>query len=142
MKFLTKQTSLFIFVLFAMSFIFLQTVKVSQICTDNGVRNWTCTEYLGVLKSLLLYVAILILPLFITLPLSPSVFEAWKKFAIWAVPGFFVIVTALSLVEPGGGIGGMVEQRMLATAIIGLYLAYAVASIAIIGTSWWKSRKQ
>ncbi len=141
MKFLTKKSSLFVFVLFATSFIFLQTVKVSQICTENGVRDWACTEYLGIFKTLLLYTTVLLLPLFIVLPLNSSVFEAWKKFAVWAVPSVLVIVTALSFVEPGGSIGGMVEQRMLATAIIGLYAAYAIVSVSIIGTAWQKSRK-
>lgn len=141
MKFLTKKTSLLFFVLFALSFIFLQTVKVSQICTENGVRDWTCTEYLGIFKALLLYASVLILPLFITLPLKSSVFEAWKKFAVWAVPSVIFVVTAISFVETGGGIGGMVEQRMLAAAIIGLYVAYTIASVVIISVAWSKSRK-
>lgn len=142
MKFFTKKNYLILFSLFTVSLFFLQTVGVSQICTGDGVRNWTCTEYLGVFKTLLLYGVALLSPIVVLLLFNSKVFEAWKKFAIWAVPVILVMVTALSSVETGGGIGGMVEQRMLAAAIIGLYAGYMIASVAIIGTSWWKSREQ
>jgi hypothetical protein len=140
MKFLTKKSILGTFILAVSMFII--AVVLQETCSMETKsfckQNWSHLAAVGRFSSATL---LLLAPHLLTLPLNGLVFDAWKKFAVWAVPSVLVIVTALSFVEPGGSIGGMVEQRMLATAIIGLYAAYAIVSVSIIGTAWQKSRK-
>lgn len=141
MKFLTKKSILGTFMLAVSMFVIAAVLQETCSMETKSFckQNWSNLAVVGRISSLTF---LLLAPHLLTLPLDGLVFHAWKKFAIWAAPVVFTVVTALSFVETGGGIGGMVEQRMLATGIIGLYVVYVIASLAIIGTSWWKSRKQ
>lgn len=141
MSLLTKRNIVFVNILLVL--VLILAVFIQETCDLHSQtwcnKNWSLIGRIGGLAIML--IVLLLPPSFVVLPLNSNVFEAWKKFAVWAVPSVLAIVTALSFVEPGGSIGGMVEQRMLAAAIIGLYVAYTIASVAIISVAWSKSRK-
>ncbi|MEX2340935.1 MAG: hypothetical protein WD605_01295 [Candidatus Paceibacterota bacterium] len=142
MKFLTKWSLLSLLIVSAAGFLSLHILGVYELCTENGVRSWECTEYLGNIKTYLLFLALYLLPLIITLPFRPVVFEAWKKFAVWAVPILVIITIALASIETSSGIGGGVEQMMILYAIIGLYVLYLITSLIIIARTWLRNRSK
>ncbi len=83
---------------------------------------------------------ILIFPLsLLTLPLKPSVFEAWKKFAVWAVPVIMILVALIEAVGTGGGLPGQFHPGLIFYPLFGI--VYFTISFIVIGVSWWKSRK-
>lgn len=76
----------------------------------------------------------------ITFPFRPQVFEAWRNFALWAVPLFMVPILFLALLDtPGGfGIGGAMAGGFIALVLLVLYGIYFVTSLIIIAIAAYR----
>lgn len=115
---------------------------ISNLCEDFfSVFAWSCGSVVSSFFFLIIYILLpLLLPFLFTLPLKPSVFNAWKKFAVWVIPITFVATFALMFAPSGSGLGGFGGAFLLLLILI-LYGLYLLISLIIIAFAWWKSRK-
>ena len=74
----------------------------------------------------------------LTIPLALSVFEAWKRFAVWAVP---VLLAITALLVIGGEGNAFFSFGFGPFILLVLYALYFLISLIIIFRAWQKSRK-
>lgn len=84
-------------------------------------------------KVLSAYLAILLIPFFLTLFFAPSVFDAWRKFAVWAIPIVLILTFIISRMSDGGGVGvaGFHPGLLLLPVLYGLYFLVSIAIIIV-----------
>ncbi len=137
MKYITKKTTL---LLLALPIV----VVLSVIFVDYIYKLSSATiDVLSIIVLLAYWIISLFLPFLFTLPLKPTVFKAWRLFAIFAIPITTVIAWLLLLADlkTGGGGWGIVSLS-LTPFILGLiYLIYFIISLVIIIRAWRRSRR-
>lgn len=72
----------------------------------------------------------------LTLPLKTTIFEAWKRYAIWTIPTILLLVAWIEAVGSGSGLFHPGELFYPLFAII-----YGTSSLAIVFVGWRKTRK-
>lgn len=136
MQYITKKLTFALFLLTVITVMVMQHFTVSNLCTFNEILDRSCMHNLASLRDLLLYLGLILVPVVATLPLKQSIFEAWKRFAIWAGPvTAFLSAWVLNLPSGGGmGVGSAAGAFLtIALTILGLYY---VASLVIIVRAW------
>jgi hypothetical protein len=138
MKFLTpKNIALLVFAL-SVIVIFASQYSLRNICPPNVIGDF-CGDFFYILRSLGNILAYLLVPVLLMLPFSLTVFESWKKFALWAVPIMLVLTGLLVL----GGEGSSYFSFGFGPFILTLlYGAYFLASLIIIVLAILKERKK
>ena len=138
MKFLSKTVLSVLLLLVSASFVSLEAIGIYNLCLDITTGLSYCLEYLNLISISLLALSILFLPLLLTLPLKPSVFEAWKRFAKWSMPLILVLVAWMESGEGGSGMPGGYHPGYLFYPIF--VIIYFTKSFIIIFREWRKSR--
>src|SRR3990167_3788483 len=139
MNFLSKKIFFSVFIVSVGLHSFLQWYKVSRLCTVEGTQYYNCMDIAFDVKVLSAYLAILLIPFFLTLFLSSYVFGAWKKFAVWAIPVVLILTFIIGRMSDGGGVGvaGFHPGLILLPVLYGLYF---ITSFAIIIVSAIRER--
>lgn len=135
MNFLSKKIFFSTFVVSVGLYAFLQWYRISRLCTINGSYHLKCSDIFFYTKMLSAYLAILLLPFFLTLFFAPSVFGTWRKFAAWAIPIVLILTFTISRMSDGGGVGvaGFHPGLLLLPVLYGVYFITSFA--IIIGTA-------
>jgi len=138
MKFLSKKNG------FLLSLFFVGVVAclivIQETCDYDALgwcwKNWT---EIGLIGQIIFWPSILTFFFsLLTLPLTPAIFEAWKRFAVWAVPVMLVVTTLLIL----GGEGNAYFSFGLGPFILMiLYGLYVLISLTIIAWKYFATRK-
>ena len=144
MNFLSKKSLVFLSLVLVVLYALLQWYKISNLCTFNGAYHVTCGNILFDIKTLSLYASFALTPLFLTLPTSTHIFEAWKKFALWAVPIVLILTFLISRMSDGGGVGvvGFHPGLILLPVLYGLYFLVSFAIIIVTAVRERRKRKQ
>ena len=110
-------------------FSFSQWYAFDYICPRNVVGD-TCGDIFYNAKIFTSTVFYLLIPAVLTFPFRKSVFEAWRGFAVWAVPILFALFIASMFIDEGNSY----YSFGFTSFILGiLYVAYILASLIIIG---------
>lgn len=126
-----------LFLLIPLSLIYVQTIcdyPDSEWCQS----NWSLIGTLGKVTfwpSIMFFVFTLI-----TLTMKENVFEAWKKFAMWATPLVVILTYFIMNMESGGGGVGGPSIHLGAILLPLLYGAYFLISLGIIAVSAFRNR--
>lgn len=96
--------------------------------------------------TILLAINFLVLPSVFTSWMPEQVFQAWKRFATWAIPLTFIPSASLWYAvyhDAGGsfGIGGGYNALFVEFPIAVIFAWYFCTSLAVIGYAWWQGRK-
>lgn len=137
MKYLTKKKVLLFSILFLL--IPLVAIIIQETCdykSEGWCReNWTL---LGDIGKTTLWPSILLISLtLITFIFQNSIFEAWKKFAIWGIP-VLLVLTYLVTRDTGGHNFFSMDFSLYSLAI--LYGLFFLISLAIIAITAFKNR--
>jgi|SRR3989344_3242427 len=139
MKWLTKKRVSVFFSLLALGVVVIWNFNINNVCSVNGALSISCSEVFGVLLYTLIALTLSFIPSLLTLPLASAVFEAWKRFAVWAVPAMLAITALLIF----GGEGNAYFSFGLGPFILMiLYGLYFLVSLIIIITVALKERKK
>lgn len=90
---------------------------------------WVCT----------LAFTVALMPILLTLPLKPAVFDAWKRYAIWSIPVILILVAWIETVGEGGGLPGQFHPGYLFYPIF--FFIHFTISLIIIIRVWLKTRR-
>ncbi len=131
MTYLTKKIFASIFLLAGSSFVLLQLYKVSRLCTVEGTTYYSCLDIAANVKIISFYLTLLLLPLVFLIPFRHSLFETWKRFAVFTIPPILVATYFIGQMSSGGGVG-VVGYHPGLVYIPLLYGAYFLISIGII----------
>lgn len=142
MNFLGKKIFFSTFILSLGIYTFLQWYRISRLCTINDSYHLKCSDIFFYTKILSAYLTILLIPFFLTMFFSPSVFGAWKKFAVWAIPIVLILTFFIGRMSDGGGVGvaGFHPALILLPVLYGFY--FLVSFAIIIGTAIREHRKR
>jgi hypothetical protein len=128
-NYLNKKIVFSVLLLAAAAFSFSQWYAFDYICITNDVYSYACGDVFYFTKMFASTIFYLFLPALLTLPLPKSVFENWRKFAIWAVPILFVVFLLSLFVDEGNG---YYSFGFTGFALLVLYVLYALVSLGII----------
>ncbi len=85
-----------------------------------------------------LALTVLLLPIFFAW--RSSVFSAWTRLAIWAVPAIVIFTVWVTSQPSGGGVGVVGSNVFYVPLTILVYGVYFVTSLVIIFRAWRKNR--
>ncbi len=136
MKFLNKIT-----IFLSNVVLFFLTLLISFLNSKDLICGtwWDCYNAINIVAYLFLAYVLLVFPgSLLTLPLRPSIFEAWRSFAIWAMP---VMLAITAFIVVGGEGSAYFSFGFGPLILLILYGAYFVASFGIIVMGVVKARK-
>ena len=142
MKWVTKKVA---FLVFFFSLITAVTLIAFWICgAPNLMHQEKCIRILdssvvSIFFNIATYLALVILPSLFALPLASTVFEAWKRFAVWAVPAMLAITALLILGGEGNAYFSFGFGPFILMILYGLYF---LVSLVIIIIAAVKARKR
>jgi hypothetical protein len=140
MRFITKKASLIFTITFGVVLAAWWQVDISDLCTSDGTRDIACSRLLTAMTGHSFYFFILLAPALLLALLPSSVFNHWRTFALPAIPIITILTIYIMQMSDGGGVGVVgIHPGLLYLPLI--YGAYFLISFAIIGWSWWKTRK-
>ncbi len=134
MKYLTRKNILIVSVVLIIYSLF--SVGELGFCRD--ILNNCYLSVNNISESIMLFILAALFPFALVLQ-KPTVFEAWKRFAVWTVPVTVLLIAYILWKDShaGGGFFGI----SFAPLYVGfIYFVYFVGSLVVIIKSWWKSR--
>lgn len=136
MSFITKKFLLAIWFLSLGGFIFFEVTSISQICLIDGDYNSLCRNSLLTLSLLSTFFAVVLIPAVLMLPLKSEIFNAWKQFALPAIPVVLILTYYIVNLDHRG----FVDTRPVVYGAL-LYGAYFLLSFGIIAVTWFRNRR-
>lgn len=136
MRFFTKRVFLATSVFLTLFFVFIFLLGTKYCYNDLTCRQLRKTFSEDFLIFTALFPILLIISI-ITHFLSTSVFEAWKKFAVWAIP-VLLVLTYLVTRDTGGSNFFTMDFSLYFLAII--YGLFFLSSLIVIGIATTKSK--
>lgn len=138
MRFLSRRNCL-LFGFFGMALLIFITIlsfsdycRLNQQCVSFFVNYdpWYWMNYIFITPLIIFFSLI-------TIPFKVSVFEAWKKFAVWGVP-IVLVLTYLTTRDTGGHNFFSMDFSLYFLVII--YGLFFLTSLVIIGVTAFKNR--
>jgi len=139
MRWLTKKHVSVFFSLLVLGVVVIWNFNINNVCSVNGALSISCSEVFGVVLYTLIALALSFIPSLLTLPLAPSIFKAWKSFAVWAVPAMLAITALLILGGEGNAYFSFGFGPFILMILYGLYF---LVSLVIIIIAAVKARKR
>jgi len=144
MRFLSKKIVLLSVPSFLGTLFLFHTFVVFVWCPVNTWFTYTqCyidRDFTSLIFTIGFVVTIAIVPFsLLTLPLAPSIFKAWKSFAVWAVPAMLAITALLILGGEGNAYFSFGFGPFILMILYGLYF---LVSLVIIIIAAVKARKK
>ena len=139
MRFLSKRN------VFLFSLLFggvLGSLIVIQETCDYDALGWCWKSWteIGLIGQIIFWPSILtFLFSLVILPLASAVFEAWKRFAVWAVPAMLAITALLIFGGEGNAYFSFGFGPFILMILYGLYF---LVSLAIIIVAAWRGQGQ
>jgi len=137
MKYINKSTFVVSFGLSVAIFLFFEVNRLSVLCSVGGNYIYLCRDVFLFLKFISVYLTISMFPGMLTIFFKGIVFEAWKKFAVMAIPIVLLISYFITQIPTSG----FVDARPVFYMAL-LYGSYFLVSFVIIGLAWYRNRKK
>ncbi len=138
MKFLTKKIVSFSFSLFISIYTFLQWYRVSKLCIFENIQNYQCMNIFFNIKIFSFYITLLVLPALLTLPFRQTLFESWKRFAVFAVPVILALTALLMLGDEGDPYISLGFGPFILMVLYGLYFFISLIIIIVAALRKYK----
>jgi len=133
-----KNYKMKIFSSLAISIVFL-ILSIFFICVSDS--EYVCTkDYYGLSGPSILFFGSLFLSIFPLIFLKESVYKAWAKFAVVAVPLLLLFIFLSP--ETSGGLFGSTSLFTRETAAMNGSVIFLILSYIIIAIQAWRTRKQ
>lgn len=120
------------------SVVILGAAFIAQETCDLSAEGlcWRFWSDIAAIGRITLMYGILFIPALLALPSPPSVFEAWKRFAVWAVPVLFALFLLTMFVDEGNS---YYSFGFTGFALVVLYALYLLSSLGIIAVAVYRS---
>lgn len=139
MKLLNKK-NIFILAVTLVTLSFIAQYVLKNTCPSNVIGD-SCGEIFFILREVSYLFAFVLMPVIFSLPFNPRVFDAWKMFALPAIPVVLILAYLISQMRDGGGVGVVGFHPGLVLFPL-LYGAYFLISLAIIIVAAIRERKK
>lgn len=138
MKHITKRNALITALLSIVLFVLLS----EELTICKSVLNNMCIPASDTIELVVMMFMLCVSPFVIVLSfLHKTIFESWKRFAVWGVPTV-AILTYLLIARDEATSGGFFDYNITAWILGLLYGIFVVTSLVIIIKSWIRVRRE